>query len=319
MKYMFLANPAKVIDWARTLVDSLNRRESAFGSMADQSAGAVDITGGNAVFNNFGIVIANDPYVARYSNAASSGAGVLLRRARGSVAAPAAVLNGDILGGIYMAGFNSASSGFGVNTAAFYAYAMEDYTAAGHGSEAAVGTTSIGGSGRITRVRIGQDGLYPGGNNLYPLGNASARWTQLYAVSGTINTSDARSKQDIEPIPDAWLDAWGDVDWRRYRFIDAVQAKGEDARWHIGLIAQAVRDAFAVRGLDGQAIGLLCYDEWDAQAEKLDTDGSVLREARDAGDRWGLRYDECQAMEAAWQRRELARLSDRLQALEAGL
>lgn len=37
-------------------------------------------------------------------------------------------------------------------------------------------------------------------------------------------------------------------------------------------------------------IGLLCYEEWEG------------------GDRYGIRYDEAQAMEAAWVRRELVRL-----------
>ena len=215
----------------------------------------------------------------------------------------------------------------------------------------------------------------PGGDNVYSLGTASLRWTTVFATNGTINTSDERAKQNIEAVPDEWLDAWGSVQWVRYKFKDAVEAKGDDARWHVGLVAQAVRDAFAARDLDAQAIGLLCYDQWEEQLEpimeerQIDTEEVVVdrintglfdahgepvfrdvtedrpimgmvdtgetRVTLEAGDRWGLRYDECQAMEAAWQRRELARnsaiseeriagleamnklLSDRLAALEA--
>ena len=215
-------------------------------------------------------------------------------------------------------------------------------------------------------------------DNYADLGTASIRWKVIYAVSGTINTSDERAK-DIEEnggiIPAEWLDAWAAVEWVRYKFKDAIEEKGDGARWHVGLIAQRVRDAFDAVGLDARAIGLLCYDEWEEQREaifeerqvgtetvivgRVDTglfdatgapvfrdvtedrpimgmiDTGATRVTLEAGDRWGLRYDECQAMEAAWQRRELARnsaiseeriagleamntlLSDRLAALEA--
>ena len=32
----------------------------------------------------------------------------------------------------------------------------------------------------------------------------------------------------------------------------------------------------------------------------------------EAGERWGLRYDECFALEAAWQRREIERMAARV-------
>ncbi|QOT72828.1 tail fiber domain-containing protein [Sphingobium fuliginis] len=184
------------------------------------------------------------------------------------------------------------------------------------------------------------DGAFrPGGDNNTWLGHPSYRWNQLFAGTGTINTSDERAKQDITPIPDEWLDAWAAVDWKRYKFIDAVQAKGDNARWHLGLVAQAVRDAFAEKGLDAERIGLLCFDQWDEQTEPvyetveipevLDDDGNVLEPARteqqdtgetrvtlEAGDRWGLRYDECFALEAAYQRRRMDRIEAQLEALE---
>ncbi|WP_447724644.1 hyaluronate lyase N-terminal domain-containing protein [Sphingomonas koreensis] len=144
-------------------------------------------------------------------------------------------------------------------------------------------------------------------DNTDSLGTAARRWSVVYAGTGTINTSDRRAKRDIGAIPDDWLDAWGDVEWCRYRFKDGD-------RWHVGLVAQQVRDAFANRGLDAREIGLLCYDEWEGQRgrkEKLDEAGNLLLAARPSlrkGYRWGLRYDECQSMEAAWQRREMARL-----------
>ncbi len=161
-------------------------------------------------------------------------------------------------------------------------------------------------TGNVERLRLDSAGVVrPGADNTQDLGAASFRWAVVRAGTGAINTSDERAKQDIGAIPYAWLDAWGAVEWVRYKLRDAVEAKGDDARWHVGLIAQRVRDAFAERGLDAQAIGLLCYDEWEEQTETDESDETHV--TLEAGDRWGLRYDECQAMEAAWQRRELVR------------
>jgi hypothetical protein len=43
-------------------------------------------------------------------------------------------------------------------------------------------------------------GLSPGSNNFYDLGSSDRRWKAVYATNGTINTSDARQKQAIQPI-----------------------------------------------------------------------------------------------------------------------
>ncbi|MCI4589852.1 tail fiber domain-containing protein [Sphingobium sp. BYY-5] len=141
----------------------------------------------------------------------------------------------------------------------------------------------------------------PSSDNGFALGSAAARWSTVYAASGAINTSDARAKQDVAAVGDDLLDAWEMVDWQRFRFVEAVAAKGEEARWHVGLVAQAVRDAIDARLGEGTAVrlGLLCHDIWEE------------------GERWGLRYEECLALEAAMQRRRMARIEARIDVLEA--
>jgi hypothetical protein len=154
-------------------------------------------------------------------------------------------------------------------------------------------------------------------------GAAANRWTTVYATTGAINTSDEREKEQIEAIPDALLDAWQEVEWVRYKWRDAVQKKTDGARWHYGAIAQRVKSVFEAHGLDAFEHGLLCFDSWDAQPEiwrddpeVRDREGNVVRgaervrvqAAREAGDRYGLRYDECLVLEAALMRRELSRL-----------
>lgn len=48
-------------------------------------------------------------------------------------------------------------------------------------------------------------------------------------------------------------------------------------------------------------------------------DTGVSQVTRPAGDLWGLRYVECLALEAAWQRREIARQRERNNALHERL
>jgi hypothetical protein len=48
---------------------------------------------------------------------------------------------------------------------------------------------------------ISKNPLYPALDNTYPLGTGVARWSEVFAANGTINTSDERLKQDIEDSP----------------------------------------------------------------------------------------------------------------------
>lgn len=205
-------------------------------------------------------------------------------------------------------------------------------------------------NGTTGRLQIfgGSGNVAPGADNTQSLGTSTARWTQLYAGTSTINTSDERTKQDIQAVPDAVLDAWASVEYAEFRFIDAVNLKAGDARLHVGVIAQRVKDAFETAGIDPFSYGVLCYDEWDAQCEPVtatrwivqqrtvqvtDEHGELyealvdeeveevyetgeLREVSPAGNRYGIRYEEALALEAALMRRTTQRLEARLAALE---
>ncbi|EKT6269848.1 tail fiber domain-containing protein [Escherichia coli] len=108
----------------------------------------------------------------------------------------------------------------------------------------------------------------------------------------------------------------------RYKFIDAVEEKSGDARWHFGVIAQDVEKAFSEEGLNASDYGLFCYDEWEDQYETIPAeviyhpaimsslvspDGEpmmveeekweVIKPAekvlvKEAGGRYGIRYEE---------------------------
>lgn len=220
------------------------------------------------------------------------------------------------------------------------------------------GTRAGANASTITpRYQITRDGhLMPAADNTYDVGGGGNRVRTLYAATGSINTSDARMKQQIGEMPDEWLDAWGAVRHVRFKFNDAVAEKGDAARWHLGFIAQEIKAAFDAKGIDATTIGLLCHDSWAEESEPeieemtrterrprftpsatlVDADGKPLgtwdydevtvtdtrptgktKVTREAGERWSLRYDECQALESAWQRREITALRAAVTALQS--
>lgn len=155
-------------------------------------------------------------------------------------------------------------------------------------SSAAVGVYHLGTVGSpIQTFSPEQDGLMQ-------LGAATYRWTTVYATTGTINTSDEREKQDIAALDDAEKRVATALKRlvKKFRFKDAVQTKGDDARIHVGVIAQEVIAAFRSENLDPMRYGIVCYDKWDELPEVLGEDGNVIRAARAKGDRYGVRYEE---------------------------
>lgn len=140
-------------------------------------------------------------------------------------------------------------------------------------------------------------------DNTIALGNSSFRWSVVYAGTGAINTSDEREKQQIQDIDSAALRAWAKVEYCQFKFNDAVAIKGDGARWHFGVVAQRVKEAFESEGLDPFAYGVLCYDEWLEQVEVIGDDGQVIEPYRAAGNRYGVRYEEAMCLQMALMRK----------------
>lgn len=250
----------------------------------------------------------------------------------GNTSGPTSLRNGGLVvdGSSYVAGpevaemftSKSLSTGKGVRFATT------------SGGDDAVIQHDTAGTGSFTtkfHLRSGTGGFYAHTDNDTPCGRVTERWSVINAGTGVINTSDGREKTKPLPINDTVLDAWSGVQLITFQWLEMIQQKGEDiARLHFGVIAQQVRDAFAAHGLDGTRYGLLCYDEWEDEYEPVlvernnpDTgeleliDTGELRLVRAAGNRWGIRADQCLFLEAAYQRRRLDRLEARLSALEA--
>lgn len=170
------------------------------------------------------------------------------------------------------------------------------------------GGTTTDGTATVTFFASNTDTqtLRPRNDDEYTLGGPSRRWTIVYATTGTINTSDEREKEQIQDIDSAVLRAWGNIEYQQFKFKDAVVKKGDGARWHIGLVAQRVKEAFEAEGIDPFAYGILCYDEWDEKEEKYEDGVGIVQQFQAAGNRYGIRYEEALALECAYLRSRLS-------------
>ena len=112
----------------------------------------------------------------------------------------------------------------------------------------------------------------PGSDNSISLGASGARWSVVWAATGTINTSDANAKQDVADLDDAEKRVAVRIKGliKKFRLKDAVAEKGDAARIHVGVIAQEVRDAFIAEGLDPTRYALFCSDTWWEREEMVE-------------------------------------------------
>ena len=118
-----------------------------------------------------------------------------------------------------------------------------------------------------------QADFLPGSDNRFAIGYSQLRWTDVYAVNGTIQTSDANQKNSIEPLPDQYITMLDQITPKRYKLND-----GQSGRYHVGFIAQDVEAAMASAGIsdmefagwikdidaDGNAVYMLRYNEFMA-------------------------------------------------------
>lgn len=127
---------------------------------------------------------------------------------------------------------------------------------------------SVGGSARID---VTTSEFTPDGDNNMNLGSPSKRWIAVYALNGSIQTSDFNEKQDIADLDDAEKRVATRIKGliKKFRFKEAYAKKGDGARIHVGVIAQEVRDAFTAEGLNADRYGIFCSDTWWEKEEEV--------------------------------------------------
>lgn len=197
------------------------------------------------------------------------------------------------------------------------------------GSAAGTNALAISRSGLSPTAITVTGNLQPSATDTYSLGTPFARWSTVFAATGTINTSDINYKDDVDVLTDTEIA----VAKACAKLIRTFKLKnGSRSRTHVGTIAQSVADAFVSNGLDPKKYGLYCYDQWDAKdavveswQDEYDESGVLIRragsavveEAVEAGERYGIRYDEFNAFVIAGLSASYHDLEQRIAALES--
>ena len=129
-------------------------------------------------------------------------------------------------------------------------------------------------------------------DNAVDLGSSSTRFDDVYATNGTIQTSDRNEKQDIAELSDAErrvaVAAKGLL--RKFRWIDAVTEKGDNARTHFGIVAQDLQAAFTAEGLNAGNYAMFISTTWWEHEGEIYTQDAP--EGATEKTRLGVRYPE---------------------------
>ena len=126
------------------------------------------------------------------------------------------------------------------------------------------------GTVNATFFQLNTEGLFPSplpNGLLQDLGSSTQAFDDIFATNTVIQTSDANRKEIRGVLTPQEMAAWAQVQYKVYRWKESVERKGEDARYHAGLIAQEVEAAFAAEGLDAREYGLIVVNESEQLVE----------------------------------------------------
>ena len=218
-------------------------------------------------------------------------------RANGTASSPTTVNNGEALGALCWGGYDG--SAYKITTAAIRGNV--NYTvSSGVIPSSLIFSTEDNAGSFADRIWIAPWGaLSPITDNAYTLGASGARWSTVYAATGTINTSDERAKRDIvdsnlglnfiealRPVSYKFKVGSNKVIRQVYRDADGNEVDANAAganpaeilteeiageRTHYGLLAQEVKAALP---------------------EGTDFGGWILTDKNDPDSQQGLRYDQ---------------------------
>lgn len=160
--------------------------------------------------------------------------------------------------------------------------------------------------------------FYPVSDNARDLGLLSKRFDDIFATNGTIQTSDQNEKQQIASLTDAEITAAKAISklFKTFKWNDKVEAKGDAARRHAGVIAQEVQQAMTDAGLNAADYAFFCSDTWwESDGETYETQSEAPEGATERT-RLGIRYPELLAFVGAATEQRLADIETRLTTLE---
>ncbi len=198
--------------------------------------------------------------------------------------------------------------------------AVQDWGTTNTPTDISFETTPVGSTGRRAVWRIGAGGAFaPANDNSVDIGGASVRVKQVYAVNGTINTSDARLKNDVRVMSNPETEAAKAIAKEIGFWTWKEQADMNDVREHCGLTVQRAMEIMESFGLEPFKYGFICHDEWDEQTVvseygSLNEDGTEnpIYKTIPAGDRYSFRLDELNMFIAKGFEARLSALEDKL-------
>lgn len=181
--------------------------------------------------------------------------------------------------------------------------------------------------------------IRPSVGNTYNCGASGAPWSGGFTQTAFTVTSDERTKTRPFDITDAMLDAAAEIDLVMFQIIGRILEKGEEnARWHVGVIAQRVKEIFERHGVDAHEHAFFCHDTWDHEPAVIvhhpatyDFHGMALTEAWEeivkeevhAGELYSIRYEELLVLKVKQierdNKRNIDNMTARIEELEARL
>jgi len=261
----------------RLLVGTANQYSGISGQLINTATAGVGAYGGLAI--------------TTYSASTGIGAGSIItldKSNSNTLGTNAAVANNDQLG---ILAFRGADGGSSFRDAA-YIQCFVDGAVSGGGaadmpgrlvfSTTADGTYSP--TPRFTLNRVGDavfsntSAVYPATDNAATIGGSSNRWSTVYAVNGTIQTSDQRAKTDIadaqlgsafikslRPVSYKWIEGGQRDSGQRDEENNYIYESVPGQRTHWGFIAQEVKQAVDDAGVDFGGWVLTDKDNPDSQ------------------------------------------------------
>lgn len=181
-------------------------------------------------------------------------------------------------------------------------------------------TCDVDSVARIARWCVDHNGyLAPIGDGIYDIGWGSGRVKNIFAVNGTINTSDARLKNDVRTMSDPETEAAKAIAKEIGFWTWKEQADMNDVREHCGLTVQRAIEIMESFGLDPFNYGFICYDKWDehtvvSEYGPANEDGTEkpIYKTIPAGDRYSFRLEELNLFIAKGFEARLSALEDKL-------
>ena len=137
---------------------------------------------------------------------------------------------------------------------------------------------------RFTTVQMtSYDDIRPSPDNTFDLGGSSARWDDVFATNGSINTSDITLKENITTT-DLGLDFVNDLNPIEFTWIDG------GVRTHLGFSAQDIKEKLITHKGADQNMAVYTQGSYETQYEENE-DGELV-ETENPIERYGLRSSE---------------------------